>query len=311
MSFKTHVQGTPLKTDLDIDFYIPRLVELFVMDRRSSGCAAGTLIFYSQKLQHFIDYCDSQLVHSIKEIDANLIRSYMITLEEKGHNKGGLHAHFRSLRTFLKWYENEVEGWPNPINKVKAPRLNNEVLPPVSIEVARALLSTCNKSTAFGCRDAAIILTLLDTGLRASELCHLNRNDVDQIGTVYVHLGKGRKDRLTFIGKKTKSMIKKYLILRKDNNPALFLTKSGERLTYDALRQIISRRSTEAGVEEPSLHSFRRGFALAMLRSGVDIHTLSRLMGHSDISILSRYLKIDDSDIRTAHKKGNPVDNIF
>ena len=310
MSFKPQIQGIQLKTDLDLDFYLPRLVELFVMDRRSSGCAAGTLIFYSQKLQHFLDYCDSQMVHSIKEIDANFIRSYMINLEEKGHNRGGLHAHFRSLRTFLKWYESEVEGWPNPINRVKAPRLNQEVLPPVSNSVALSLLSVCDKSTVFGCRDAAIILTLLDTGLRATELCNLNRYDLDQLGTVFVHLGKGRKDRIVFIGKKTKSAIKRYLNMRKDNNPALFLSKQGDRLTYDGLRQIISRKSTDAGVNEPSLHSFRRAFAINMLRAGVDIHTLSRLMGHSDISILSRYLKIEDSDIRAAHKKAGPVDGM-
>jgi integrase/recombinase XerD len=309
METKDQIQGIVPKLDLDV--YLSRLVELFIMDRRSSGAAAGTIKFYSQKLQHFVDFCDGQLVKSITGIDANLLRLYMISLEEKGHNKGGLHAHYRAMRTFLLWYEAELDpaGWINPIKKLKAPRLPQEILPPVSIETVKALLKTCDKDTIFGMRDYAIILLLFDTGLRASEVLSLNRNDTDPTGAIFVHHGKGNKDRFAYIGKKSRLMVKKYLRLRTDEHPALFLSRLQERLTYDGLREIISRRAKAAGIKEPSLHSFRRAFALNMLRSGIDIHTLAKLMGHSGVVILAKYLKIDDTDTRAAHRKGNPVDD--
>jgi len=83
-----------------------------------------------------------------------------------------------------------------------------------------------------------------------------------------------------------------------------------EPLTYDGLRQIIQRRSKLAGLKkEPTLHDFRRQFALSMLNNGVDIFALHRLMGHKDISILRRYLAQTTEDIRIAHDKGSPIEN--
>jgi integrase/recombinase XerD len=83
-----------------------------------------------------------------------------------------------------------------------------------------------------------------------------------------------------------------------------------ERLTYDGLWQLLQRRSKLARLrKEPTLHDFRRQFALSMLNNGVDIFSLQRLMGHNDISVLRRYLAQTTEDIRIAHGKGSPVEN--
>jgi len=82
-----------------------------------------------------------------------------------------------------------------------------------------------------------------------------------------------------------------------------------ERLVYDGLRSILTRRAQEAGVEEPALHDFRRAFALSMLRNGMDIFTLAKLMGHEGISVLQRYLKQTNLDTEEAHRRAGPVDN--
>jgi integrase/recombinase XerD len=82
-----------------------------------------------------------------------------------------------------------------------------------------------------------------------------------------------------------------------------------ERLGYDGLRGILTRRAQEAGVVEPALHDFRRAFALSVLRNGTDIFTLAKLMGHEGISVLQGYLKQTNQDTEEAHRRTGPVDN--
>jgi integrase/recombinase XerD len=104
--------------------------------------------------------------------------------------------------------------------------------------------------------------------------------------------------------------MRSYLRMHPNQNPALFISKDGERLTYDGLRQLLERRAKSAKLcNKPTLHGFRRAFALNMLRSGVDIFALQRLMGHADLQVLRRYLAQNDEDNQLAHMRGGPVDN--
>jgi integrase/recombinase XerD len=96
---------------------------------------------------------------------------------------------------------------------------------------------------------------------------------------------------------------------RWDSFSALWVTDEGERLQYSGLRSIIVRRAKLSRVPTPSPHDFRRAFALNMLRAGVDLITLSRLMGHSSLAMLQRYLKQLPDDLREAHQRASPVDN--
>lgn len=299
--------------NLDIDTYLPRQVELFILDRRAAGLSSRTVDYYIDKLKPFIEFCEGQLIKSVLKVDAQVLREYMLSLAGSGHNKGGQHAHYRAVRAFLYWFELEMEpaGWKNPIKKVRAPKVPQEILKPVKIDEVKELLKACDKSNIFGLRDAAIFYMLFDTGLRASELLSLNRSDVDQIGTVTVRHGKGGKDRIVFIGKKSRLALRRYLNARRDELPPLFLSRYQDRLDYDGLRAIVERRAAEVHLSKITLHSFRRAFALNMLRAGTDIHTLAKLMGHSNVTILAKYLKIDETDTRAAHHRGNPVDDNF
>jgi integrase/recombinase XerD len=114
--------------------------------------------------------------------------------------------------------------------------------------------------------------------------------------------------RTVFLGNRSRKAVRSYLKLRKDGSPALWISESGNRLTYSGLRGIVRRRAILAGLEEPSLHSFRRAFAINMLRAGVDIYSLQNLMGHADLQVLRRYLKQTSDDLQAAHHKGSPVD---
>jgi site-specific recombinase XerD len=216
---------------------------------------------------------------------------------------------------FFLWYEDEVEpqGWSNPIRKVKAPKVPVEPLEPVSFETVAQMVKACTHNTFTGDRDATMLLCLLDTGARASEFLAIDLDDLNQArGTMLIRKGKGSKPRMVYLGKKSRQKIRKYLRHRADDDPALWVTHprfGSGRLSYDGLREVLTRRAANAQVEEPSLHDFRRAFALAMLRNGTDIYTLAKLMGHEGIAVLQRYLKQTYQDTEAAHRRAGPVDN--
>jgi site-specific recombinase XerD len=308
-ALKTQDQGLITLSQQD---YLPILVESFLIDRRSQGLSPDTIELYTKKLQYFLKYCDRQALTQISQITSDFIRRYLLELSET-HNPGGVHACFRPLRTMLYWLEEEEimpAGWKNPIRRVKAPKLPTDPIEPIQIEEIHQLLKTCQNNYS-GVRDKAMMLGLLDTGARAKEFLNINLEDVDlATGAVMIRQGKGRKPRMVFLGRKTIRAIRGYLRYRKDNNPALWISTQGERMSYSALRCFLRRRAEQIGLKSiPTPHDFRRAFALVMLRNGVDIFALQKLMGHSDLQILRRYLAQTDQDIHTAHMRGSPVDS--
>jgi integrase/recombinase XerD len=293
------------------DTYLLTWIEAFLFDRKAQNLSKGTLYFYQKKLELFTSYCETQLINHITEITPQFLREYLLYLESKGHNPGGIHACYRALKTFLYWWQDEIEpeNWKNPIRKVKAPKVPKIQLQPVKIATIQAMLDTCDNSFT-GRRDKALILCLLDTGVRAAELCAMNIEDLDRVyGSIVIPKGKGRKPRTVFLGKKSRRALRAFLRTRKDNMPALWITTSKARLTYGGLREIIRRRAKRVNVPIPGLHDFRRAFALQCLRNGVDIYSLQKLMGHADLQVLQRYLAQTTEDIQAAHKNGSPVDN--
>ena len=294
------------------DDYLLTWAEAFLIDRKAQNMSKGTLQFYKKKLRLFTDYCESQAVKQVSQITPTLLREFLLYLETKGHNAGGIHAVYRTIKTFLRWFENEVEpeNWKNPINKVKAPKVGLEPLEPVDIEDINKMIETCPNSFT-GLRDKAIMLFLLDSGVRASELVSINIEDVNPyIGDVQIKLGKGRKPRAIYLGSKSRKALRAYLKLRQDKSTALWVSDEGERLSYWGLKMIMRRRAKKANVKIPELHAFRRWFALTCLRAGMDVYSLQELMGHADLQVLRRYLKQTNQDIREAHHRASPVDNL-
>lgn len=287
--------------------------ESFLVDRQAQNMAAGTLDFYRKKLKVFLEYCQAQSISEISQIDPSTIRRFIFYLKERGHNPGGTHAFYRVLRTFLYWYEveNEPADWRNPIRKTKAPRLAIEPISPVEISDVFSMVEVCNRNSFHGTRDAAMLLGLLDTGARAAEFLQIRLEDLNQVrGSVLIRQGKGRKPRTVFLGSRSRKALRSYLNRRKDESAWLWVTDSGSRLSYDGLYTMIERRARDAGLQKaPSPHSFRRAFALAMLRAGVDTFSLSKLMGHADTTVLQRYLKQTVEDTEAAHHLGSPVDH--
>lgn len=307
------VQGTIDFTTTFEDFHLLTWIEAFLIDRKATNLAQGSVKFYQKKLKYFVDFAEARAIKSVTQITPQDLRLFLLHMEETGHNPGGIHAVYRTIKAFLRWFENEVEpeGWKNPINKVKSPKVPTEPLDPVELPTVSALVNTCDTKEFTGVRDKAILLCLLDTGARAQEFLDMNLSDLNLVtGEIIIRKGKGRKPRTVYLGSKSRKAVRAYLKRRTDNEKAVWIRDDAEdRLGYDALRAIITRRAKAAKVSAPSLHDFRRAFAINMLRSGVDLVTLAKLMGHTSLAVLSRYLKQTTQDVETAHRLASPVDN--
>lgn len=285
--------------------------EAFLTDCHIRRLSPRSIDFYRDKLARFIAYCEAQSAASLEQVDTALLRRFFLYLEENGNNPGGRHAYFRTLRAFFRWLEVEYDGYTSPLRKLKPPKVD---VPPIEGATAaeiQALLTTCDKSFS-GIRDRAIILTLLDTGVRVSELLALNWSDIDLTGgTVIVRKGKGGKFRTVFAGRLARQALRQYARSRTDDNPAVFVTIHGERLTYNGLREILRRRARQAGLSGvPSPHDFRRACALTLLRNGADVISVSRLLGHASLEVTKRYLAQTESDLERVHHQHSPADHL-
>lgn len=297
-----------------LDDYTGTWLEGFITDRRARGMSSGTIAFYIDKLRLFVKFADGQAIKAVPQITAAVVRDYMLWLEERGHNAGGRHCAFRALRTFVYWWadETEPEGWSNPFKKVSPPRIAQEPLPGVDLRTVAGMVGVCERGTFAGDRDRAIILCLLDSGARAREFTALNLENVNQAtGEVFISKGKMGKSRYTYLGRTARRALRKYLKHRQDNINALWVTLyDTERLDYQGLRFVVKRRAKQAGVPCPGIHDFRRACALQLLRSGADVYSISRILGHADITMLRRYLALADADAQAAHAQHSPVDGL-
>ncbi len=311
MDTKNQRQTTIIKKITDD--YLPIWLEAFLIDRRSQNLSPNTLRYYQRDLNTFSTYSESQAVSTIDQVTPDVLRRFLLWLSETGHNAGGIHGHYRAVRAFFIWYEKEAEpdNWKNPIAKVKAPKVGKQILEPVSLETVSAMLENCG-TNFYGMRDKALILFLLDTGARASEVCAMDIKDVNAItGEAFIRHGKGNKARKVYLGSKSRKTLRSYLRTRTDGNAALFVGKTRERLTYDGIKQTIDRRAKSVQAENASPHAFRRAFAINCLRAGMNIYTLKELMGHEDLQVLQRYLKVTEVDTAIAHRQFAPVDNLL
>lgn len=276
-------------------------LEAFLLDRRVRQVSSGTIRFYSQKLRRFIDWCAKEDITTVNQLSPNHLRLFLVSLEDSGNNAGGRHAYYRSVRAFLTFFESETEpaNWKNPIRKVSAPRVPERPIDPVSIEQVSSLIQVFNPNSFYGSRDKAILMFLLDTGVRASELLGIDLNDINLIdSSIQIRKGKGSKVRVVFIGKKAKKIVRLWLKKRSKNAIPLFTTKGSERLKYSGLRQILKRRSKETKVTDVSLHDFRRAFCLAQLQAGIPETTIARFMGHANTQLFAIYARQTTRDLK-------------
>lgn len=235
------------------------------------------------------------------------------------------------MSSFFRWFSDEFKI-PDIMKNVPSPKFQVPPVEPYSKEEVEALLKardyckeakterrhkfTMRRATAY--RYRALILTLLDTGLRASELCALKVNDLDpNTGKVTVKHGetggaKGNKGRIVYLGKVARKALWMYLANREDGQDPqapLFIGKYNRPFKRDTLRQIINALGSKAGIKKCYPHRFRHTMAISYLRAGGDLFTLQALLSHNSLDVVQIYARISGLDIERMHAKASPADN--
>ncbi len=163
-----------------------------------------------------------------------------------------------------------------------------------------------------GARDLAIIETLYGGGLRVSELVGLDDPDIDLKTGILRVKGKGRKERLAPVGRKAAGAIRRYLDLRRKGRrrlgeTALFVNRSGGRLSARSVRRMIERVRTRAGLDKHvSPHTFRHSFATHLLDRGADLRSVQELLGHASIGTTQVYTHLTAERLRRTYQKAHP-----
>lgn len=220
------------------------------------------------------------------------------------------------LRTFFRWAVGEGAIAKSPLDPIAPPISRTDQIQPFTEPQVGALLAASKKSK-HPRRDEAIVMFLLDTGVRASELCGLRFGDLDLPGRRCTVVGKGNKVRAIFFGQTTAKALWNYL--RGGNHESaspLFAsdrgTSAGDAFTRSGLFQLIERLGKVAKVEATrcSPHTFRHTFAISFLRNGGNVFTLQQILGHTCLQMTNRYVALAQADIERQHRQYSPVDRI-
>ncbi|MFC2027957.1 tyrosine-type recombinase/integrase [Chloroflexota bacterium] len=201
----------------------------------------------------------------------------------------------------------------NPFDYVRLPRAPRKVVTTFSDAQMEALLGAIDTTTAAGFRDHTIILVLLDTALRISELTGLDAPDLYLEEIQLKVMGKGNRERIIPFGKQVQRRLWKYLYHVRPQPPeALFLTTDGRRLSRHRIQKRLADYGRKAGITgvRVSPHTLRHSTAVRFLRNGGDAFSLQRLLGHSSLQMTRHYCELADVDVQRMHTVASPVDNL-
>lgn len=277
----------------------------FILSRQAMLCSPQTIRFYNYTAGKFIKYLEKNGVTNPDSTTARHIRAYLATLVERRLSDSYIHGHARAIRTLIRFWHSE-KYILEPIS-FQMPAIAKKRLPVLSAGDIRLVISACQTV-----RDKALVLLLVDTGLRRAEVCALNWDDVDiPSGLVRVVRGKGGKARSVVIGVKTRRALLAY---RREITPSeqgpLFQTRQGTRLSYNGLRSALLRIGNKVEVHVTP-HALRRTFATLSLRAGMNLLQLQAMLGHSSLEMTRRYIQMIDDDLLEAHKLHGPVDSFL
>jgi integrase/recombinase XerD len=313
----------------------------FLQYKLAEGLSPATVFNYERDLKLWLAHMGDQDIGKITSANLleflNYLRSEYVPRriagkEERKLSDKTIYNFYVSLSAFFTWAGMEFE-MANPMKKVPRPRVaEGAPVEPFRREEIELLIKACDAcaeadthdrrrfimARPTGKRDKAILLTLLDTGLRASELCALRIGDVDmKTGKVTIRPGvegkaKGRKGRTVYLGKSARRFLWRYLTEREDEtdpDEPLFVGKYNRPMNRDGLRQLLGSLGEKVQVLKCHPHRFRHTFAITYLRSGGDLFTLKSLLGHSTLEMVEHYARIADVDVEQAHRKASPADN--
>ncbi len=255
----------------------------------------NTISSYSFDITQFLE----------SEINYKELSKYLRFLNERGYSKTSINRKITSVNSFLTWcqknsYVNQLE-----VKKAKSLKLDKKLPSILTANYINKLLDELPSSTNKDLRDKAILELMYSSGLRVSEVSDLSIDDVKSNNSVKV-LGKGRKERVLPITKRSLSAINNYILNSRNNlsneksNNYLFLGVRGGKLSDREIRRIVSLR---VGTFP---HSIRHTFATHLLEGGADLRIVQEMLGHKDPSTTQIYTHVSKKQLKNKHRQSHP-----
>ncbi len=326
MSHRTRVLLEQERMDVTLSI----LVEYYATSKQVKGCSKKTLVGIRSNLNKFLRFLEKR-GHSMKLSDLTIhdARAYVASLQGKvtkydGHvltperpdctfSPETVHTHVRALRGFSQWLYNEGYTSHPIFERLELPKLPKKKIEVLSPEEIRQILDSLNPNTFKGARLYAMVVLMLDTGIRAGELIGLKLADVDWNRGVFKVFGKGSQERFVPIGATAKQALLRYVQVFRPK-PArvdvdhVFLSLDGYPLTVNALVRIMHRLGKNSGVPRLHAHLLRHTCGVQYLIVGGDTKSLQMFLGHASPAMTHHYEQFKDEHVMAQHRKFSPVD---
>jgi integrase/recombinase XerD len=293
----------------------------YILSIESRHLSPHTIADYKNTFKKFMSFIGKDT--SFEKITSKQIQEFLATFDTVTNNT--LLHYYAGLAAMWSWAVKEEIVPRNVVHLLTPPKPEQREILPFTEAEFKALLSVVARSKAYDRpgkrksdhatihpeRARALLLMLLDTGLRASELTSLKLFQVDNRNQRVQVMGKGALERSVPFSPRTAQALWRYLTTRPDaeQSEPLFITYNNRKIDTTALAKSLKALGEKASVSNVHPHRFRHTFAIQYLRNGGDPYTLQKLLGHSTLDMVKRYLALAQIDVDKAHKRASPVDN--
>lgn len=288
--------------------------EAFRLRCQAQNLSVGTLYWYKQLLKLFGRFLNERGITVVCDVTPTHLRQYLEAMRARGNSTVTVERAYGGLRCFFGFLARERLIPQNPITLVEKPRVERKLIKPLSMDQARLLLAQCDQKRYDEHRLWTIMVLILDSGLRISEVIGLRRDQIDFSAGVLRVMGKGAKEREVPFGSNAKRALWNYSARRGDipGQDLFFVSRFGGRTCRHLLGKEFRRLGQQAGISgvRVSPHTLRHTFATQYIMNGGDAFSLQQILGHSTLDMVKVYVGLANRDVALLHQKFSPMDRM-
>lgn len=300
--------------------FISEAIKEFGFDCKIRKLSPKTINNYQKQLKYLQRYLESEFeVKEVESIKSIHIKQFLSMKDDQKCKPRYINDLLKVFKTFFFYLQKEGHIKERPTAKIKNMKLPKVKIITFNSSEIRKLLNYYNGKTFLDIRNKTMIALFFDTGMRLSEVITLEQNQIHE-DFILVH-GKGAKERVVPVSPYLAKLLIHYTAAREynfegKNMPVkyFFVSRTGKKLTPEAITKFLKKAAREVGVNEQirvSPHTLRHTFAHMQLKNGLDLYSLSRVMGHESVAITQRYLEgIQDEEVLEAAMKTGVLANL-
>ncbi len=290
--------------DEEIEYFVTYLEDV-------KKASHNTVMSYRSDLAKMRLYVEGQGVYSVSAITATVLNSYVLYLEKNGMAASTISRYIASMKAFFEYLMRSRKIETDPAFGLKAPKVEKQMPGILTIQEMEHLLAQPSVENPKGCRDKAMLELLYATGMRVSELVHLNVSDLN-LRFGWIICKDGGRERMVPFGSKAGAALQQYMeksrvfFLKKEDTNCLFLNCSGTPMSRQGFWKILKSYAGKAGIEKDiTPRMFRHSCAAHMASNGAKLHTIQEILGHMDLTATQIYADFQPG-AKTEYSKAHP-----